>query len=117
MDHLAKPDIKRRKLQPWQQEMRQIAQMDNVYCKLSGMVTEACWTDWTRDDFLPYMEAILHMFGPQRVMFGSDWPVCLVAAGYEQVVQIVESYLATLSDDEQTAVMGRNALDFYHIKA
>ena len=117
VDHLAKPDIKKQKLQPWRQEMQQIAQMDNVYCKLSGMVTEASWTGWTTDDFVPYIEAILDMFGPQRVMFGSDWPVCLVAAGYEQVVQIVESYLATLSDDEQTAVMGRNALDFYHIKA
>ena len=117
VDHLAKPDIKKQKLQPWRQEMQQIAQMDNVYCKLSGMVTEASWRGWTTDDFVPYIEAILDMFGPQRVMFGSDWPVCLVAAGYEQVVQIVESYLATLSDDEQTAVMGRNALDFYHIKA
>ena len=115
VDHLGKPDIGRGQIQPWRQEMEQIARMEHVYCKLSGMVTEACWHDWKRDDFLPYMKCIVEMFGPRRVMFGSDWPVCLLAGGYEEVVEIVERYLGKLSEDERAAVRGGTALDFYRI--
>src|SRR5256885_2004156 len=97
IDHLAKPEIKLKKIEPWAAHMRAIAQNKNVYCKLSGMVTEADWRHWKPDDFKPYLDIVFDAFGPGRLMFGSDWPVCLLDASYAQVKQIVENYLATCS--------------------
>lgn len=116
VDHLAKPFIKKGQLQPWKDYMHQLAKADNVYCKLSGMVTEDSWDRWKDEDFVPYMEAILEMFGPARLMFGSDWPVCTVAARYEEVLCIVTNFISSLSDDEQARIMGLNAVDFYNLE-
>jgi len=116
VDHIAKPFIKKGQLQPWKDYMRQLAKADNVYCKLSGMVTEASWESWKGEDFGPYLEAILEMFGPTRLMFGSDWPVCTVAARYEEVLGIVTNFISSLSDNEQARIMGLNAVDFYNLE-
>lgn len=117
VDHIAKPFIKKGQIEPWRSDMQELAVAENVYCKLSGMVTEASWDGWKKQDFLPYMEAVLDMFGPGRVMFGSDWPVCTVAAEYEQVLEIVDDFAASLTPQEQSGIMGLNAVDFYNLKA
>ena len=116
VDHIAKPLIKLGKMQPWKQEMRQLAKRENVYCKLSGMVTEASWDGWRRQDFDPYMEAVLEMFGPAHLMFGSDWPVCILAASYQQVVEIVTGFVSSLSPAEQAKIMGLTASKFYNFE-
>ena len=104
LDHIAKPAIQRGERKPWADDIRSLAERENVYCKLSGMVTEAEYGAWSYDRLVPYMDAVIEAFGPQRVMFGSDWPVCLLSAGYEEWVGIVARYLQPLSDDEQDAV-------------
>ncbi len=116
VDHIAKPFIKKGQIEPWRSDMQELADAENVYCKLSGMVTEASWDGWKKQDFLPYMQAVLDMFGAGRVMFGSDWPVCTVAAEYEQVLEIVTDFAASLTPQEQSGIMGLNAADFYNLK-
>jgi len=96
--------------------MQELAKADNVFCKLSGMVTEANWNSWKQEDFIPYMEIILESFGPNRLLFGSDWPVCTVAAKYEQVLGIVNNFISFLSPAEQAHIMGQNAIDFYNLE-
>ena len=115
LDHIAKPFIKDGIMQPWEKQIRQLAAFDNVCCKVSGMVTEAAWQEWTQADFTPYLDVVFDCFGVERLMFGSDWPVCTLAGGYSQVVGIVEDYIAALSADEQAAVMGGNACAFYKL--
>jgi len=117
IDHIAKPSIKTGEIQPWQKDMQALAKADNVYCKFSGMVTEASWHDWKPDDFRPYLEAVLEIFGPERLMFGSDWPVCTLAADYQQVLAIVSSFINQLSPNEQSRIMGLNAASFYNLTA
>jgi L-fuconolactonase len=112
IDHLAKPLIKAGHMDEWGEHMKAIAAYDNVYCKVSGMVTEADWGKWQHEDFIPYLDTVSEAFGVSRLMFGSDWPVCLVAGSYSDVVRIVESYF---SADEQAAVFGNNAVDFYQL--
>src|SRR4029077_16110378 len=90
VDHLAKPEIKSGKTLPWATQLREIAQNKNVFCKLSGLVTEADWKHWKADDFKPYLDVVFDAFGADRLMFGSDWPVCLLAATYRQVKQLIE---------------------------
>ena len=116
LDHLAKPIIKEGNIEPWKKDIRELAKADNVFCKLSGMVTEANWYSWEQEDFLPYMEIILKAFGPDRLLFGSDWPVCTVAAKYEQVLGIVIDFIHSLSQAEQDHIMGQNAIDFYNLE-
>ena len=116
LNHIAKPYIKDKKIEPWASQIKAMAQSPNVYCKLSGMVTEADLQYWQGKDFVPYIETIIDAFGISRVMFGSDWPVCLLAAEYRQVVKIVEDYIGTFSRDEQEKIMGANAVEFYGIK-
>ena len=116
IDHLAKPYIKKGILEPWASTMKSIAQNRNVYCKISGMVTEADWQNWQYDDFVPYMDVVMEGFGPERVMFGSDWPVCLLAGSYSRVKAIVEKYIAALSEAEKARVLGGTASEFYGIK-
>lgn len=116
IDHLAKPYIKDGFYDGWALLMRAIARQENVYCKLSGMVTEAHWKAWTYKDLVPYMDLVLEVFGPQRVMYGSDWPVCLVAAEYESVKGTVAQYVSKLSPDEQARIWGENASQFYGLK-
>ena len=113
LDHVAKPSIKDRVLQPWAAALQELARRPNVWCKLSGLVTEADWSGWRPDDLRPYLDVALEAFGPDRVMFGSDWPVCLVAAPYERVLEVVVEYAAALSAAEREALFGGNAIRFY----
>lgn len=113
VDHIAKPSIKNGIVEPWRSDMRRLARFENVYCKLSGIVTEASRREWKKNDFTVYMEAVLDIFGTDRVMFGSDWPVCTVAAEYEQVLEIVTDFIAALGQSEQAKIMGLNASAFY----
>ena len=115
IDHLAKPLIKDQQLGSWAQDMRAVAAHENVYCKVSGMVTEADWHNWQPADFRPYLDLMFEAFGPRRVMFGSDWPVCEVAGGYARALGLVEDYLRPFSAAEQAQVWGDNAGRFYNL--
>jgi L-fuconolactonase len=116
LDHLAKPYIKDKLMEPWASHLHALASFDNVYCKLSGLVTEADWYNWAPEDFIPYLEVALDAFGTNRLMIGSDWPVCTVAANYDEVMQIAEDYVSDLSANEQARILGLNAVDFYRLK-
>ncbi|WP_066630993.1 amidohydrolase family protein [Labilibacter marinus] len=113
IDHIAKPAIASGEIEHWQKHIRQFKNLPNVYCKVSGMVTEVSWQNWTQDDFTPYLDIIVETFGTDRIMFGSDWPVCLLAADYGQVSQIVKNYLKTFSQNEQDKIFGINCSQFY----
>ena len=114
LDHLAKPDIAGARTDNWRGGFRGLAAMDHVLCKVSGMVTEAKWYVWQPDDFRAYMDEALDAFGIDRLMFGSDWPVALLAAdGYQDVYQLVADWAAQLSEDEQAKLFGGNAARFY----
>jgi len=113
VDHMAKPLIGEGVMEPWASRMRELASHPNVWCKLSGLVTEADWAGWRAEDIRPYLDAAFEAFGPERLMFGSDWPVCLLAAEYGEVMGLIESYTEALSAGERAAVFGRNAVEFY----
>lgn len=113
IDHLAKPYIKKGELEPWASWIRKFAQYDNVSCKLSGMVTEADWHTWKHEDFYPYLDVVVEAFGTHRILYGSDWPVCLLAGSYEQVRGIVVDYFSDFSSGEQDLIFGKNAATFY----
>ena len=115
LDHIAKPYIKDKKIEGWKKDIQALASFENVYCKVSGMVTEAHWKNWTKDDFVPYLDVISESFGSTRLMYGSDWPVCLVAASYEQVIGLVKDYFSTFSSHEQDLIFGENAIRFYNL--
>jgi len=115
LDHLAKPEIRDGRLEPWRTQIRRLAEHANVACKVSGLVTEADWRRWTPADFRPYLEVALEAFGPRRLMIGSDWPVCLLAGDYDRVVGLAAGFVASLSADERTAILGANATRFYGI--
>ena len=113
LDHIAKPRIGDGVITPWKEQMLELAQRENVYCKLSGVATEAEWTDWTKDQLLPYLEIALEAFGSSRMMFGSDWPVALLAIEYGQWIGLVEKFAAKLSESEQTQLWGGVAIEAY----
>ncbi len=113
IDHLAKPYIKDGHYDGWTALMREIAKQENVYCKVSGMVTEADWQGWKYADFVPYLDLVTEAFGTRRLMFGSDWPVCLLGGSYGDVVGIVRRYFERFSVAEFNGVMGGNGVDFY----
>ncbi|MEQ1588357.1 MAG: amidohydrolase family protein [Cyclobacteriaceae bacterium] len=115
VDHLAKPIIREKEFNSWSVPIKELASHSNVFCKLSGMVTEANWDRWTNDDFKPYLDFIIQNFGTSRVMYGSDWPVCLLAASYKKQLHIVEDYLHTFSASEIDKIMGENAIRFYNL--
>jgi L-fuconolactonase len=115
IDHLAKPSIKEQKTTPWQEELCQVAQHKNLYCKISGLVTEADWQNWKKEDFKYYMDVVVEAFGMDRILFGTDWPVCLLAASYEQAVDIVQDYFSAFTEEEQQKVFGQNAVRFYNL--
>ncbi len=115
IDHIAKPYIKDKKIHDWANEMKAVAAHDNLYCKVSGMVTEAEWQGWEIADFTPYLDVVFNAFGADRVMFGSDWPVCLVAAEYEEMKGILDDYTSALSVTEQAKFWGDNAVKFYNL--
>ncbi|WP_158995800.1 amidohydrolase, partial [Mucilaginibacter sp. L196] len=115
IDHIAKPNIKQQELKDWEKDIKAIAAFENVYCKVSGMVTEADWEHWQPADFNNYLEVVTNSFGTNRLMYGSDWPVCKVAADYGQVVNIVKDYFSAFGQTEQQAFFGGNATEFYNI--
>ena len=115
LDHAAKPEIRAGRLEPWRSDLRTLAAHANVACKLSGLVTEAAWEGWTAEGLRPWLETALECFGPQRLMIGSDWPVCLLAGDYDRVVGVAADFIASLTADEQAAILGANALRFYGI--
>lgn len=117
VDHLAKPEIKTREIKVWAEYIRRIAENPNVFCKVSGLVTEADWRRWRPADFQPYLEVAFEAFGVERLMFGSDWPVCLVAATYGQVKAIIEDYLKNSRAQDREKIFGGNAARFYGLKA
>lgn len=114
LDHIAKPAIKERSLQPWSQQIKSLAENTQVFCKLSGLVTEADWETWKEADMQPYLDVVFDAFGPDRLMFGSDWPVCLLAADYERVLKVIINYIAQFDVEDQKKIMGLNALRFYN---
>jgi len=113
LDHLAKPPIKEGLLEPWATQLRELARRPNVFCKLSGLVTEADWMNWRPELFRPYLDVAFEAFGPSRLMFGSDWPVCLLAAPYDRVLGAVANYAAELSEAEREAIFGGTARRVY----
>lgn len=115
IDHIAKPQIKDKTIAPWDTQMKQLAAFPNVSCKVSGMITEADWKEWQPEDMKPYLDVVFEAFGPDRLMFGSDWPVCLLAGEYQKVFELAHSYVESLSEEEQAAVMGGTAAKFYGI--
>jgi L-fuconolactonase len=117
LDHLAKPEIKSGGFEAWATQIRELAQAQGVYCKLSGLVTEADWKNWTAGDFARCLDAVFDAFSPERLMFGSDWPVCLLAASYRQVKQIIEDYVAANAPQHRDMVFGGNAMRFYGLRA
>lgn len=116
LDHIAKPDIKNSRFDNWLPKIKRLAQSPNVSCKVSGMVTEAAWRNWTQEDFVPYLEVVTEAFGMDRLMFGSDWPVCLLSGNYEEVLGIVKTYMAQFTQADQQQVFYTNALSFYRLE-
>lgn len=115
LDHLAKPSIADQKMDDWNPYILELSRFPNVYCKVSGMVTEAKWNNWTYEDFVPYLDVVFEGFGVDRIMYGSDWPVCLLAGTYSQVKGILEQYLTNFSAEDQAKIWGGNAARFYQL--
>lgn len=115
VDHIAKPAMDGSDWEAWKNGIRQIAQRPNVMCKLSGIVTEADWSNWQSSDFSPYLDTVLDAFGANRLMIGSDWPVCTLAANYESTLGVVRNWIEKLSTDEQRMIMGQNCAEFYSV--
>ena len=115
LDHVAKPRVRDGEMSPWRENLQELARRENVYCKLSGLVTEADWVRWSPSQLQPYVDVALEAFGPSRLMFGSDWPVCLLAAGYRDWVEIVTQMTSVLSPAEQRRVLGETAIEAYNL--
>jgi L-fuconolactonase len=115
IDHLAKPPIARGEIKEWSEAMRPVAAFPNIHCKLSGLVTETNWSSWQTDDLRPYVEEALRLFGVDRTMFGSDYPVCLLASSYERVLESFQELLKDLSDAERNQIFSTNAQKFYRL--
>ncbi len=115
LDHIAKPGIAAGVLDPWRRDIAALAAFPNVSCKLSGMVTEAHWHQWAAADFAPYLDVVFEAFGPERLMIGSDWPVCTVAGDYRAVMDIVRTYIARCTAAQRSAILGENCARIYRI--
>jgi L-fuconolactonase len=115
LDHIGKPHIAAHELSPWRENIFELALRPNVSCKLSGMLTEADWTHWTEEDLKPYFDVVIEAFQPHRLMFGSDWPVCLLGGSYERWVEVVEKAIAHLSLPEQAGIWAANAKRIYKL--
>ncbi|HLX90350.1 MAG TPA: amidohydrolase family protein [Puia sp.] len=115
IDHCAKPDIRRKEIDDWRKHMKEIAQQGNVYCKISGLFTEAAWKGWSVNEFYPYLDSVFEFFGPDRLMFGSDWPVILVSGLYVQWKSLLENYMQNFDIETREKVFGLNATRFYGI--
>jgi len=117
VDHLAKPLIREGKTEPWASQMRELARHPNVWCKVSGLVTEADWQNWRPEDIRPYLDVVFEAFGPERLLFGSDWPVCLLAASYGEVWKLVDDYAGQVAAIDRDKLFGGNAARFYGLTA
>ena len=115
LDHIAKPGIAEAAISPWQDDLRRLAKFPNVFCKLSGMVTEARWKQWQPVDFQRYLDVVVDAFGASRLMIGSDWPVCTLSGGYAAVMNVVIDYVKQFPPDTQAAILGDNCAAFYGI--
>lgn len=115
LDHIAKPEIKKNEIQVWEKHIKELARRENVSCKVSGMVTEADFTTWTEEQLKPYFDVVLEAFGPGRLLFGSDWPVCLVATYYSRWLELVKKWISALSNPEQEQILGGNAKLIYNL--
>jgi L-fuconolactonase len=116
LDHAAKPNIRAHELEPWRTDLRTLARRENVYCKLSGLVTEANWLAWQPADLQPYVETVLEAFGPKRVMAGSDWPVCLLATTHQHWFSTLQDFIEPLSAAEQELILGGVATKVYSLQ-
>lgn len=115
LDHIAKPRIRQGTISPWKENLTELARRDNVFCKLSGLVTEAAWQSWTEADLDPYLQVVLTAFGGNRVMFGSDWPVVLLSSSYRRWVETVRRSISQLSEHEQERIWGKTATEVYRL--
>lgn len=115
LDHIAKPFIKRNETEPWASGIKELSKNQNVFCKISGLVTEADYKNWKSTDIYPYLDIVFNTFGYERLLFGSDWPVCLLAGSYRQVINLIEDYTDNDSDENKKRIFGRNAISFYNI--
>jgi L-fuconolactonase len=115
IDHFAKPPIASGEIAEWSNDIKEVAKFPNVYCKLSGLVTEANHQNWTKEDLQPYINVAMEAFGANRLMYGSDYPVCLLAASYQKVLETYRSFLADLTEDEQNQILFQNAAEFYNL--
>lgn len=116
INHLAKPNIKGNKIDSWKISIETLAKAPNVFCKISGMVTEANLKHWQSSDFTPYLDIVFNAFGIDRTLFGSDWPVCSLAADYNQQYKIIKDYLSKFSKEDKAKVLGKNAMCIYNLK-
>jgi L-fucono-1,5-lactonase len=116
VDHIAKPEIRHKKTSPWRQYIQEIAKHQNLYCKISGLITEADWQNWSEYDIAPYLDIVFEAFGIDRVMFGSDWPVCLLAGSYSRVVDLISRYTEAFSEADRANIFGLNAARFYGLE-
>ena len=113
LDHISKPLIKDGTIEPWRKQVQDLARHPNCLCKVSGMITEANWSEWKSEDFKPYLDVVFEAFGIDRVMYGSDWPVCLLAGEYDRVHALARDYVDNLSSTDQEKFFGGNAAKFY----
>ena len=116
LDHIAKPFIRDGTLSPWREQVRELAKAPNVWCKVSGMVTEAKWDGWRAEDLRPYLDVVFAAFGAERLMFGTDWPVCTLAGSYAQVHTLADDYTRTLTAEARAKFFGGNATAFYQLR-
>lgn len=116
LDHIAKPLIKDQVFDPWKDQLQQLAKFPNVYCKVSGLITEADWHAWKPEDIYPYLDIIFEAFGTDRLMYGSDWPVCQLAGSYEVVCELLTCYLKPFSEEDKNKIWGQNAVKFYNLE-
>lgn len=115
LDHIGKPNIKEKKFSKWKENIFELAKHPGIYCKLSGMITEANYSTWIYDDIVPYMDVVGEAFGTDRICFGSDWPVCLVAGQYDKMIGVVEKWASQLNSKTQEQIFGLNTCTFYNI--
>jgi L-fuconolactonase len=117
LDHCAKPCIRDQKINEWKIEIKEIAKNENVYCKVSGLVTEAKWNEWKTEDLYPYLDVVFESFGTDRILFGSDWPVILLSSTYNKWKNLLEKYMLQFSDEEKQKVFDTNAIKFYNLNS
>ncbi|WP_411029727.1 amidohydrolase family protein [Spongiimicrobium sp. 3-5] len=115
LDHMAKPQVSDGLENEWKSHIEQLGACQNVYCKLSGLVTETKGYRWKKEDFFPFLDTVMKAFGTDRVMFGSDWPVCLLAGSYKDVLSVISNYIETLPSADQKQIMGQNAANIYKL--